>query len=132
MFDSGWAPYVSYATSFAPEISADAILKPSRGKQIEAGIRYQPPGKDVSYTAAVFDLVRQNVTTTAPGMPGNVIQTGEISSRGLELEARAALTRSLNLIAQYTYLDTKITQSNYGDQGMQQLGAPKHLSLIHI
>jgi len=129
LFDSGFAPYVSYATSFAPEvgtsITGDA-LKPSTGKQVEAGIRYQPPGKNASYTASVFDIVRKNVTTPAPLAPNELIQTGEVKSRGLELEARTDLTRNLSIIAQYTYLDTEITQSNEGDRGLSQQGAPKH------
>jgi iron complex outermembrane receptor protein len=129
LFDNGWAPYVSYATSFAPETGNDVDgkpLSPSRGKQIEAGVRYQPEGQAVSYTAAVFDLVRDNVKTNVPGMTNAYIQTGEVTSRGLELEARAALTPRLSVIAQYTYLDTEVTRSNNGDQGLALQGAPKH------
>lgn len=129
LFDSGWTPYLSYATAFSPEIgngAGGAALKPSRGKQTEAGVRYQPAEGNSLYTAAVFDLVRENVTTAMLGNPGVVVQTGEISSRGLELEARTELTRHLSVIAQYTYLDTEITSSNNGDLGLQQMGAPKH------
>lgn len=129
LFDSGWAPYLSYATSFAPEIGTSvsgAPLTPSRGKQLEAGVRYQPANRKSIYTLALFDLLRQNVTTAAPGNPGKVLQTGEVSSRGLELEARTELTRNFSVIAQYTYLDTDITKSNNGDQGLPQKGAPKH------
>ncbi|KQV89796.1 TonB-dependent siderophore receptor [Rhizobacter sp. Root1221] len=128
LFESGWAPYVSYATSFAPEIGnavSGEPLKPSRGKQVEAGLRYQAPDQQSTYTAAVFDLVRRNVTTTEPGGTGRV-QTGEVTSRGVELEARTALTPRIAMVAQYTYLDTEITRSGNGDEGLQQKGAPKH------
>jgi iron complex outermembrane receptor protein len=129
LFESGWAPYANYATSFSPEIGKDLngkLLKPSKGRQIEAGVRYQPTAKNASYTASVFDIVRSNVTTAAPQAPGEVIQTGEVRSRGLELEARADMTNSISLIAQYTYLDTRITRSNDGDLGLPQMSAPKH------
>ena len=133
LFESGWAPYVNYATSFSPEIGKDAngdLLKPSKGRQVEAGVRYQPTDQNASYTASVFDIVRTNVTTAAPQAPGEVIQTGEVRSRGLELEARADVTNNISLIAQYTYLDTRITRSNDGDLGLPQMSAPKHSASV--
>ncbi|KAB8041663.1 TonB-dependent siderophore receptor [Janthinobacterium aquaticum] len=129
LFDNGWAPYLSYATSFSPELGTavgGGALKPSRGKQVEAGVRYEPVGQRASYTAAVFDLVRNNVSTSAIGNPGFLLQTGQAKSRGVELEARLDLASRLALIAQYTYLDTNINRSNNGDQGLQQAGAPRH------
>ena len=129
LFESGWAPYVNYATSFSPEIGKDAngdLLKPSKGRQVEAGVRYQPTGQNASYTASVFDITRTNVTTSAPQAPGELIQTGEVRSRGLELEARADVTKNISVIAQYTYLDTRITRSNDGDIGLPLMSAPKH------
>lgn len=45
---NGWAPYVSYATSFMPTSGADPRgnpLLPTRGEQFEAGIKYQPEGR---------------------------------------------------------------------------------------
>ncbi|MGK5028690.1 TonB-dependent siderophore receptor [Janthinobacterium sp. MDT1-19] len=129
LFDGGWAPYVSYATSFSPELGITAngdALKPSRGKQFEAGVRYEPVGQRASYTAAVFDLVRDNVTTSDIANPGRLQQTGQVGSRGLELEVRTEFASRLSLIAQYTYLDTQVRKSNNGDLGLQQSGAPRH------
>lgn len=133
LFDTGWAPYVNYATSFSPEIGTDAngnMLKPSKGRQVEAGVRYQPADSNVNYTASVFDIVRTNVTTAAPDFPGEVIQTGEIRSRGLELEARADVTKNISVIAQYTYLDNRITRSNDGDLGFSQMSVPRHSASV--
>lgn len=129
LFDNGWAPYVSYASSFSPELGTavgGGALKPSRGKQFEAGVRYEPLGQRASYTAAIFDLSRDNVSTAASRNPGFLVQTGKVEARGLELEARTELASRLSLIAQYTYLATDIKQSNNGDQGLQQQGAPRH------
>lgn len=133
LFDSGWAPYLSYSTSFAPEVGNSVSgepLVPSRGKQREAGVRYQPVGQRSLYTASVFDIDRRNVTSAAIANPGRVNQTGSINARGLELEARTELTRQLSVIAQYTYLDTDIERSNNGDQGLPQPGAPKHSTSV--
>jgi len=133
LMPSGWAPYVSWSTSFSPEIGRDInnnLLKPSTGRQLEAGLRYQPDQGNVSYTASVFNLVRKNVTTTAAQDPDALVQSGEVRSRGLELEARADLARNLSVVAQYTYLDTDITESNNGDRGLPQQGAVKHSASV--
>lgn len=133
LFDSGWAPYVSYATSFSPEIGRDIndeLLKPSTGRQLEAGLRYQPDNSNVSYTASVFTLERKNVTTAASQDPDALVQSGEVKSQGIELEARADILRNLSVVAQYTYLDTEIKQSNNGDRGLSQPGAVKHSASV--
>ncbi|USX11595.1 TonB-dependent siderophore receptor [Oxalobacteraceae bacterium OTU3CAMAD1] len=133
LFDSGWAPYASYATSFSPEIGRDVndeLLKPSTGRQLEAGLRYQPDNANVSYTASVFQLERKNVTTAASQDPDALVQSGEVKSQGIELEARADILRNLSIVAQYTYLDTEITQSNNGDRGLSQPGAVKHSASV--
>ena len=133
LMPSGWAPYVSWSTSFSPEIGRDInnnLLKPSTGRQLEAGLRYQPDQGNVSYTASVFNLVRKNVTTAAAQDPDALVQSGEVRSRGLELEARAGLARNLSVVAQYTYLDTDITESNNGDRGLPQQGAVKHSASV--
>jgi iron complex outermembrane receptor protein len=133
LFESGWAPYVSYSTSFSPEIGRDInneLLKPSTGRQFEAGLRYQPDHANVSYTASVFNLVRKNVTTAAALDPDSIVQTGEVRSQGVELEARADILRNLSIVAQYTYLDSEIRQSNNGDRGLSQPGAVKHSASV--
>lgn len=128
LFDSGWAPYLSYATSFAPETGLDVggrSLKPSRGRQLEAGVRYQPASEAFNFTASVFDLTRENVKTAVPGMAGVFQQTGEVRAQGLELELRARLTRGLSLIGQYTHLDARIESSTNGDQGLAPMAVPR-------
>ena len=133
LMPSGWAPYVSWSTSFSPEIGRDInnnMLKPSSGRQLEAGLRYQPDQGNVSYTASVFNLLRKNVTTAASQDPDSLVQSGEVRSRGLELEARAELARNLSVVAQYTYLDTEITESNNGDRGLPQQSAVKHSASV--
>jgi len=95
-FDNGIAPYVSYATSYNPIIGLNAsnqLFVPETGKQAEIGVKVAPRGFDGYFTASVFDLKRQNVATTDPS---NVLlqnQTGEVTSRGIELEAVANATR---------------------------------------
>ncbi len=127
----GLAPYVSYAESFLPVSGVSfggATFRPETGQQYEAGVKYQPRGVDSFITAAVFDLTRQNVTTPDPAHPGFSIQTGEVRSRGIELEGVASLADGLNLIGSYTYNNVKVTKSNDVDQGKRPMGVPTHMA----
>lgn len=114
MLDSGLTPYASYSTSFVPVVGANyrSTPQPESSEQIEVGLKYQPAGTEQLYTASLFDLRRQNVTTLDPAAAALRVQTGEVRSRGLELEAKARITVGLDLLASYTYLDAKVTRSN--------------------
>ena len=75
-------------------------------------MRYQPPGTNLSVAVAAFDLLRQNVLSTDPVDPRYNTQSGEVRTRGFEVEAKASLMRGLSLTAAYTYLDMEYTESN--------------------
>ncbi len=118
--DYGLSPYVSYATSFNPVIGVrmfgNALPEPTRGKQIEAGLRWQPFGKKLMLTAAAYRIDQTNVVTPAPktldptGLSS--VQTGEVRSRGIELSAVGNVTREVSVIASYVYQDVKNIKAN--------------------
>ncbi|MGE8478788.1 MAG: TonB-dependent siderophore receptor [Pseudomonas shirazensis] len=115
LFDNGIAPYASYSTSFQPNPEAyrdGTLFEPTEGRQYEIGVKYQPPGYDAFITVSAFDLVQTNVSTTDPVNPGFSVQSGEVRSRGIELEGKASLSHELNVLASYAYLDAEITQDN--------------------
>ena len=132
-FDSGISPYFSYATSFLPNIGTLAPARgggafaPTTGEQFEAGIKYQPPGTTSLYSATVFQLTQQNVLTADPLNTLFSIQTGEVRVRGLELEARVAVTPSLNVIAAWTAQDPEVTKTNGTNLGMRPAAIPAHM-----
>lgn len=113
--DIGLAPYVSYSRSFVPQIgfigSTSAPLAPEFGEQYEAGIKYQPFGNLGYIGAAVFDLKRQNVSTTDPTFVLQTSQTGEVRSKGFEVEAVANLMEGLKFVGAYTAYDFETTRS---------------------
>ncbi|WP_213774028.1 TonB-dependent siderophore receptor [Bradyrhizobium sp. dw_78] len=132
-FDNGIAPYVSYATSFQPDESTTytyALLPPTTAQQYEGGIKYQPAGSRSFVTAAVFDLTEQNVATTDPNHQNFSIATGEIRSRGLELEGHSNLTDNIELIGAYTYNDALVTQSTTTNLGKVPTGIPKNMASL--
>jgi iron complex outermembrane recepter protein len=133
LFDFGLMTYASYARSFQPSSGtnlAGSPLKPTYGKQVEVGAKYQPKGMASFLTASLFDLRQTNVAGPDPSNPLNTIQTGEIRVRGAELGATAHLFDGLDLIGAYTYLDPTITKSTTGTQGKRpQLISRNTLSL---
>jgi iron complex outermembrane recepter protein len=133
LFENGITPYANYAESFEPQPGvtfSGAAFKPTTGTQYEVGIKYQPPGHNTLVTLAAFDLTRQNVTTTDPVNRGFSVQTGEVRSRGVEIEARTNPIDGLNLIAGFSYTDTKVTKSNGPDLDKRPTRVPEYLASL--
>jgi iron complex outermembrane receptor protein len=123
LFDNGIAPYASFSQSFTPIGGGDRNgdpFEPTRGTQYEVGARYQPPGSNVMVSAAVYQLTQTNVLTPDPVDPTFSVQTGEVRSRGVELEAKASVG-NLNLVGGYAYTDARTTKSNTTSQVDQQV-----------
>ncbi|SDC98395.1 TonB-dependent siderophore receptor [Belnapia rosea] len=135
-FDSGVSPYVSYATSFLPAIGTYApargggAFRPTTGEQVEAGVKYQPPGSNSLISGALFELTQQNVATTDTLNPTYSIQTGEVRVRGAELEARANLFPGFNLIAAFTVQDAEVTRSTTASLGRRPAAVPNHMASL--
>jgi len=120
LFDFGLSPFANYSTSFQPVSGADRLgqpYKPTTGEGWETGVKYQPTGMNILFTAAYFDLTQQNVLTADPVNPLFSIQTGEVRMRGYEFEMRGNVTRELEIIGSLSHLNPKVTASNNGDAG---------------
>lgn len=112
-FDFGLAPYVSYATSYNPVVGINAagrLLQPETGEQTEIGLKFRPIGFNGHFGIAWFDLKRQNALTTDPNNVLLQAQSGEVTSRGLELEAVANVTPGLKVIGSFTTYDLFISK----------------------
>ncbi|KQO53964.1 TonB-dependent receptor [Methylobacterium sp. Leaf86] len=125
LLDGGLAPYISYATSFQPTAGTNRAgqpFAPTEGEQIEGGIKFQPPGTNLLMTGTVFDLTQKNVLTPDPTDFRFNAQTGEARVRGVELEVKASLTESLDLIASYAAMNSEITKANANAAGASIIG----------
>lgn len=130
--DVGIAPYFSYSTSFLPQAGSNFFGKPfdpTEGKQIEGGVKLQPKRSNSFITASVFQITQTNVLTKDldPTHPNSSVQTGEVRSRGVELEGVASVVQGLDLHASYSYLAQEITKSNDGLLGKRPTLAPDQL-----
>ncbi|MFN4309032.1 MAG: TonB-dependent siderophore receptor [Ferrovibrio sp.] len=129
-FENGISPYISYSEAFTPLGGTDRLgkpFKPEEGKQYELGVKYQPPGTNSIFTAAVFEVTRTNVKTPDPVNTNYSIQTGEARSQGFEFEARHSLSKQIDLIGAYSYIDAEVTKDTNAAAVGRTLGAvPEH------
>ena len=125
--------YASYSQSFNPLIGTTfdgSAFDPERGKQYEAGVKFELLGGKVLSTVAVYHLTKENVRTADPAHDGFSIQIGEQRSRGVEFDLIGEVWPGLRLIASYAYTDAEITESNSGTEGNQPANVPKHSGSI--
>lgn len=135
-FPVGVSPYVAYATSFQPQTGTDANgspFSPLTGDQVELGVKYQPPGSSTLFSVATYDLTQQNVLTTDPNDSSYDVETGEIRTRGVELELLGTLVERINFIATLTFQDPRITKSNVaGEVGNRPTGVPSQMASVYL
>ncbi|MEO9654132.1 TonB-dependent siderophore receptor [Marinomonas sp.] len=127
-FDSGISPFINFAQSFEPEIGQDTdgnAFETSTANQVEAGIKYE--NRSISSSATAFHIVKSNVVMNDPESSAyDKIQVGEVTSQGIELEVKKAISNELNLSLAYTYQDVEITQdSTNGVEGNTPVWTPE-------
>ncbi|SOC45264.1 iron complex outermembrane recepter protein [Rhizobium subbaraonis] len=123
------ATYASYAQSVAPP---EIGVEPERGEQVEVGVKYRPDEFPALFSAAVYDLTKNNITVTNPDtlLPSTI---GEVRVRGLDLEAKAELKNGFSLIAAYSYLDSEIVENgSAGNEGNRMQLVPKHIASLWL
>jgi len=115
LFDNGIAPFASYSTSFNPVTQRSAsgsVLNPAKGEQYELGVKYQPPGTDILLSAVAYHLVEKNKPVLVDPLTGIYASLGEVTNKGIELEARANITDGWDVVAAYAYNHSEITRGD--------------------
>ena len=131
LLPNGLAPYLSYATSFQPQVSDPTSslngtpFVPTTGQQYEGGLRYQG-GHGIYVTLGGYQITQQNILSDAPAVNGVVpicgtgncqVQIGEGRIRGIELEGRINLPWGTTLLLSGTKRDATVTKSTIGQAG---------------
>jgi iron complex outermembrane receptor protein len=131
----GLAPYVSYNESFLPLGGANVrgeLYKPQRGKQWEAGIKWEPVDSRTTAMATVYDLRDTNRRTPDPADPQNSLQAGEVRTQGYELELRTQLGGGWSGSVANSYTNARVTKSNAADLGKRLASVPEHVSSLWV
>jgi TonB-dependent siderophore receptor len=127
--------YVSFSQSFFPQAynqQGGAPFPPLTGDQYEAGLKYHVAR--LLLTAAVFQLKEKGLSeynTTISGID-YYKPIGEVTDKGVELQALGQITRQWQLNAGYSYLNAKITSDiDSAIVGQTQLFLPKQTASLY-
>ncbi|MCP1246667.1 TonB-dependent siderophore receptor [Acetobacter cerevisiae] len=113
-FNFGLSPYFSYSTSFVPQNTTNYLgqpFSPLTGKQLEAGLKYKIPNRDILLTAAAFHIDEDHYLI-GDLVHGGSMDAGRVKSQGFELSANANITENLKLIATYSFTDIRYAKTN--------------------
>ncbi|MEH2259496.1 TonB-dependent siderophore receptor [Nostoc sp.] len=110
--------YASYSRSFLQTTGSNpegsnltlSAVEPTRGTQYEVGVKTDFLDGKLSATLAAYQLTKTNVLTTDPANPRFFFQTGELQSRGIELDVTGEILPGWNVIASYAYTDGEVTK----------------------
>ncbi|EQM76004.1 TonB-dependent siderophore receptor [Stutzerimonas stutzeri] len=109
------AVYANASRSFKPNRGADRssqAFDPEEGVAYETGVKYELPEHNLSVTAALFHITKENVLTADPLDSNFQIAAGEVRSRGFDLSVAGNITPQWRVIGGYAYVDAEITESN--------------------
>ncbi|WP_407362355.1 TonB-dependent siderophore receptor [Pseudomonas luteola] len=125
------AVYANTARSFKPNRGADRssqAFDPEKGIAYETGIKYDVPEHDLSITAALFHITKENVLTSDPLDSNYQIAEGEVRSRGFDLSLAGNITPQWRVIGGYAYVDAEVTKSTTSTMptGSRLANVPKH------
>ncbi len=122
--------YASYTSSFNPSFAAslnadNSTFDPETGRQFEVGVKANLLDQ-LSLTFAAFDIRRQNVSTPDPENPLFSVQTGEVASRGIELNLGGEILPGWNVAASYAYLDAFVSEDTTDIVGNNLANVPEN------
>ncbi|XSG81099.1 MAG: TonB-dependent siderophore receptor [Methyloligella sp. ZOD6] len=136
LFDNGLAPYASFSTAFLPTLGTDLAgipFDPRTAQQYEVGVKYEPLNGRGLFTVSLFDLTLENNLTPNPVDPQFSVQSGEQRIRGVEIEAKYAVTDRLDMLAAYAYSDSEVLSSNDPvELGQDMLRVPEHQASLWL
>ena len=113
------ALFANYTQAFVPQSAGARNVQgvpfdPVRGRQYEAGVKFQAFEGNLRSTVAIFEITKRNVLTSdiSQGPSQFLIATGEQQSQGVELDVAGRIRPGWDIIANYAYIDARITQDN--------------------
>lgn len=106
-----WSTYISQVESVAPPTIG---VKPERGEQVELGVKYAPLDKNALFSAAVYDLKKDDVNMSIVQDNGTIKQEtiGKTRVRGLDFEMKAELTDDVTVIGGYSYMKSEVIRGS--------------------
>ena len=129
--------YGSYTRSFQPSgenlslAANNEELKPELTRNYEAGVKATFQPFRLNATLSIFRLDRNNIKTTDPLNPTQLLLVGEQRTDGIELTFSGSPVRKLDVFGGYSLLDARITKSNNVSAGVSLQGKFAQLTPRH-
>jgi catecholate siderophore receptor len=127
--------YASYSLAFVPRAGdqlssltiSNQALDPEKFKNLEIGMKWDVL-KDLQFSAAAYQLDRQNIAITDPADATKLLLIDGQRSKGLELSLAGKINSAWSVMAGYAYQDAKITktQSSTVLAGATVAQVPRH------
>ncbi|AWT10888.1 TonB-dependent siderophore receptor [Stutzerimonas frequens] len=123
--------YANTSRSFKPNRGADRssqAFDPEEGIAHEVGVKYELPEHDLSVTAALFHITKENVLTSDPFDSNYQVAAGEARSRGFDISVAGNITPQWRMIGGYAYVDAEVTESSSASMpvGTRLANVPRH------
>ena len=117
-----------FNTSFT---RGNSSLQPERSRSVEVSVEQEfLAGRGTSAVTWFDQRFRDRVDFISfppdSAVFGTFANIGQASASGVELEARATTRAGIGFSASYTYLDTEITEDEFGREGQRLLRRPAH------
>lgn len=126
------ALFANYMNGFSNVSGSDFYgntFKPNRANQVEGGVKVDL--NTISATLSYYNIEVTNVTRDDPDHANFSLQDGTQLSKGFEAEVIANPLPGLNIIAGYTYNDSKYTKASASIQDLRPstAGSPDYANL---
>ena len=130
LFSNDMSVYALYEKSFWPQFGKlvdGSLVKPLSGYNLETGFKSYILKRRFNLNASVFHLVKNNIINNDPVNNGYVIQRGQVTSKGFEIDATGNITNAIVLNMNYGFADAKITKDTDSTLvGLKNFGVPDH------
>lgn len=122
--------YASYGETFEPSTarvfaegsSTGKLIAPEEGTNYEVGLKADA-SRDLSFTAAIFQMERTNIRQPDSNHPGFQIALGTQRSRGVELGMQGRISPEFSIFASAAYLNSEFSKGRF--DGMTAPNAPR-------
>ncbi|CRM64878.1 MULTISPECIES: TonB-dependent siderophore receptor [Pseudomonas] len=130
------ALYADAARSVKPNTGASRQgggFEPEKGKSYEMGVKWEALDKQLSVDAAIYQIEKKNVQGVDPLNADFKVATGEVRSRGFDLNVAGNLTPEWRMIGGYAYVDAAVTKDTTVRTGTRQANIPRNsFSLLNV
>ncbi len=118
--NSQTSAYALYDQAFIPQAGTLANgddVQPITGNNMEVGVKRDWGGGKWNSTLTFYRILKNNELTADPNSPpasGLSVELGQKRSQGIEFDLRGSIIDGLDLIANYAYTDSRVTEVTEG------------------